>query len=1779
MKTKVKRLSKRSLAVFLGVLMLVTSIGIGSLITANAAGINLGGCSYVGLNFENGSGGTINGASSDQYRVNFTKDSNNNDHWYSGYIYVKTSSSGWNYYTKFVLNWGGGDKWWAGQNEISTYNSNVYPVIYENGSSDTLKAPGKSIGYVRLQFDAYNNTGEKGNGRYIGFKVNTADVSNLSFSSLTPANSTLSVGETTNLMPSVSGGSSSYNYTYSVKNKSTNEAVSCISGSTFTAPIVESTTVYTVTCTAKDNNCPDLASKTKTCDITVNPPNVIYVDNKSGNSTIYIYAYSGSDKKTGNWPGWQIINSDDAASSPSEGVTITKLNNGIYKIVGIPTANNAIFNSGSNAWQTGDDAAGGIVDKRLYTLNSDKTITKTDYYSEGPDYYITGEKGLVGENWGQTPSSGQMSLDSGTTYTKTFSNVAAGSYEFRITSSDDNELTSGWSSYSDYTITTSGNDDILTVSQSQSDSNNVKMSLSDPADITITFNTAKSGSKYPVTITAIKKSESGSWKYSGDNSDATPEIASGSTTYKFLYNSGHAGNLADNNVTPTKNGNDYWYDFTGKYTAGTNFYVGLASGTTGNSLLGTGNQQKINGTKYANNNGYSNVVISDSNGDLFTLQLQAHNSVKGGSVPFLKIHTIQSRVTSIGVRATFTNSSDPVDYKVYYKLSGGGETASTVDVYAKSGTLRDGNETMGSYATSKIYKQDGTTEYAATDYLSGQNWKGGNCKSVAVKKGKIITVETTIASDQRSTYYVKGFDVNGVTYGLIKDESSITPATREAGEYSTQIEIDADTEDTKIEITPIIYKFGESRTRFYIDGFDNVPETEGWGKTIYVYPFYGNLDGKDNSYKAYPGQAVITDGGKRYIDIPDTVGSTAIKGVTMSNGYWDTVHRAIEGWPNDNSAYHKQTYDYDDFYKIKQEVPAGKTLKDIIFYFKYKDGYKGSRTTEQDAGGNTAPASFTDVTTSTWKNDWEPLTDYYGRYVDIFGNVLDPQPSKPTAGASGTIHVVSNGYVNNNAGYFGTEWNVYTKSSSTYTRQTQISSSALLMQTSSSFDNYSGTKWSTYKTAYNTLNTSTYKNKPVVITYENALYGGKKPDNSYDRAVRNDGRWYATYIQDTINANIKIQKIGGSDADWTDDTFKNTNQGTTTNAKAYFTNTSVTTLSGNVNLNEKVTATNVLQSNTGDFTFEVDNSELSASYKFVGWFRQTATGDISSISKNSSASSSMSANDTYIARYRYTGAATVKINHTLFPGSALGKTYVSAVVTHADGASPATTSYSETSGTLTIPMKSDYQKITVTLKSSSTGDNKFRGFYTGTDSGDLIDSTDTNTKVTNKTQTIEILQSDVFNSNDTPKKETFNYYSKFDDVTETISVVYTYTNRFGSTKKYRAERVLDANYLEAYSTSGTGDNRRYALNTKTIISDPSTKSGSYTIKEWIMDFAPKVDDLDKNSTWNLANITHTDGQKTYTLTATHTNKTHKVKLTFTKNGSSYTSEVLTVADDAFTKTSDYGGLMGYTYNDASSNFKYWAVWSAKEDNGELVKTGEKEYARCYNRFFSLTIPEDSYIEAVYEYESGEENGDIAAIREPVFTREISNADANGNFIMNNGKVVTTDVIYADFVVSYMTENYGVQLNTDEDKDKFDTGVIMEFNQNVSIDDNIASTITDKKFDSNIGTIKTNLNTYLSSGGFNGKNYTNYTAPTNGTYSSTGKNALYYYSIDNTKYNDLNRYDYFLKFNNTNTWRKRVMKAYYYVKEKSTGNITLSDPVYFAINVIGNSEATVVGATS
>ena len=59
MKTKVKRLSKRSLAVFLGVLMLVTSIGLGSMITANAA-FSIGGSSVKLYFLDTSSWGSAN---------------------------------------------------------------------------------------------------------------------------------------------------------------------------------------------------------------------------------------------------------------------------------------------------------------------------------------------------------------------------------------------------------------------------------------------------------------------------------------------------------------------------------------------------------------------------------------------------------------------------------------------------------------------------------------------------------------------------------------------------------------------------------------------------------------------------------------------------------------------------------------------------------------------------------------------------------------------------------------------------------------------------------------------------------------------------------------------------------------------------------------------------------------------------------------------------------------------------------------------------------------------------------------------------------------------------------------------------------------------------------------------------------------------------------------------------------------------------------------------------------------------------------------------------------------------------------------------------------------------------------------------------------------------------------------------------------------------------------------------------------------------------------------
>lgn len=167
--------------------------------------------------------------------------------------------------------------------------------------------------------------------------------------------------------------------------------------------------------------------------------------------------------------------------------------------------------------------------------------------------------------------------------------------------------------------------------------------------------------------------------------------------------------------------------------------------------------------------------------------------------------------------------------------------------------------------------------------------------------------------------------------------------------------------------------------------------------------------------------------------------ANTVSGITLNNYFWDDIHKQSFSNTKDDSEFNCQTYDYDDFYKLSETAD----VDNIIFDFRY-------RTTIDNAPKD-------NLTNSTYNPDeLEPLKDYYGNIVDIFGNIL----SKDWTAEYDSKHltVISDGYKNNeNIGKYATEWSVYDKDG---TYITTINCSSLIDETKVD---------SAYQVAYNKL--------------------------------------------------------------------------------------------------------------------------------------------------------------------------------------------------------------------------------------------------------------------------------------------------------------------------------------------------------------------------------------------------------------------------------------------------------------------------------------------------------------------------------------------------------------------------------------------------------------------------------------------------------------------------------------------------------------------------------------
>ncbi len=495
-----------------------------------------------------------------------------------------------------------------------------------------------------------------------------------------------------------------------------------------------------------------------------------------------------------------------------------------------------------------------------------------------------------------------------------------------------------------------------------------------------------------------------------------------------------------------------------------------------------------------------------------------------------------------------------------------------------------------------------------------------------------------------------------------------------------------------------------------------------------------------------------------------------------------------------------------------------------------------------------------------------------------------------------------------------------------------------------------------------------------------------------------------------------------------------------------------------------------------------------------------------------------------VARFKPVPEGELALSHNPFPKSGLGYYSIKAVVRDSDGSVKGTY---ESSSSVSFPITANYS-IEITLSTRAAGINVFDGWYSdengeyyplATYPADENKGASFDGKVYKYTFTQKA--ADLFDD-DKLLKNTMNFYSKITEVSSTATLNYQYDDRFGGLKTYTKTVQLSAQFLEVNG---------YDM----------SKPDGQTI---IMENAPAIEDLYKNFKWEITEQNVNYSGTTVTLKAINLEKTYSLSIKVGNGpadvhatGIKYNSLM-----DGAEKTEDNPHGFKIKADDTDSegkSFSYWIV--TKTDDPE-----NREVSRTYSKYFNLRIVDDYTITAIY----GSDEDKNASIGDPTYTREQ---------YTDNGK--DFDYLYADFVLSYNSKD-GTIIR--DNPTRYNTGIILEFDKNIKITppavgeevsfEGKTFDTTDEKINYAIENIQSGrFETYDPNGG------------------STNTRAIYNYKIDTSLYNNMNRVDYYLRFNNTPNFQNYVMKAYFYVVDTETGETTISKPVYFNLYEIGNSE--------
>lgn len=1072
-----------------------------------------------------------------------------------------------------------------------------------------------------------------------------------------------------------------------------------------------------------------------------------------------------------------------------------------------------------------------------------------------------------------------------------------------------------------------------------------------------------------------------------------------------------------------------------------------------------------------------------------------------------------------------TDSTKATTYEIIPDATG--TVSSRVKVYAKDGTVRTAYQKYADMADTVIsYTGDDVTKKKSADYY----------EEGYAKLGSTITVTTTIDKDYRSKYYVKAFCVNGYSYGII--DSSKANAD---GVYSFEYTIPEDCTDKFIEITPIYYYIDDTDTvTFYVEGFDETVQKK-WGNTVAVQAWYTNgvdeqkyvdgvLEGEYNSPNknalgGYPGQPLVYEGGKYSMQIPKYLNGNKdnfVKGITLNNYIWDSIHSGnFKDQINDNC----QTYDYDDFYKLSET----NDVDNIIFDFRY-------RTTTDNK------PSQAGLSSSTYnKNELEPLKDYYGNIVDIFGNILSKDWTATYD--SNYLTVISNGYKEiKNIGKYATEWSVYDKDG---TYITTINCSSLIDETKVD---------STYQAAYKKL--KSHAGLPVKIAYEKSIFQG--PDNG----TRADGRWYFSKKAQKISANVKIEYKADGTSPFVEDAFvEGSNVGVNTKAQAYFTN---------ADFNGKTTCQGIVDG--GNFSVHAQ-TDVDANYYFIGWYLKTSDG-YSFITNESDADFPMTNNATYIARFIPTPSGTLTLSHTLLTGSADGKTFIKADIVDSKGNVKA--SIAETSGNLVVPARyvvytSEYS-IKATLRTVPYGNDTVEDFYNSNEEHYNSGVTGTGEKTYEVSKTIkELFESyeDVdHNTSYRLIKSNIPFYSNIKSNPLEYTITYTYETRLDGKQSYVIKDKVSGIELE----------EMWAENVAAGLPKEQLSKAFITKK------APFVSNFRNEIKWDIDHAVING----YIATVDATTKSPDLTITalavdggWTKPETVKYGELAVSNGDYLYKTGTTDFPAQYDYNGATKyDFSFWAIFDnldAAQNYSNAVKAymldapaadmsqrltaltkldGYKNLiSKSYSKEYNYISYQDYYIVPVYagRFAKNDIKESQASIRLLEYTR---NQWTNANGVKGDGSLNVdgskTDYLYTDFALSFDKDQLLIKNNPN-----IKVGIAFEVVARYDDVKPLDSYVTD----SNTDAIRNLVKTATDSGNANGKVDT-YTI-------NNESRSVYRYEIKNSNISVKNRIEYYLRFKNSETSQQNVMKVYSYIYDKDSGEIYLSDPEYMNMYDIGN----------